>query len=130
MVGSGGKVFAVDLQKKMINSLNRRIARTDLADRIETRVCNENSLEIGDLVGQIYLALAFHVVHEIPDVPKLLNQIYTSLKPGGKLFITEPSGHVSTDEFKITIDLAKKAGLEFIESPEIKRDRTGLFVKN
>lgn len=130
LVGSGGKVFAVDLQRKMINSLNPRIARANLIDRIETRVCNEKSLKIDDLVEQIDLALAFYVVHEITDVPKLFDQIYKSLKPGGKLFIAEPRGHVTTDEFKITIDLAQIADFEFIESPEIKRARTALFVKN
>jgi len=130
LVGPGGRVFAVDLQQKMINSLNRRITRTNFTDRIETRVCDENSLEISDLVDQIDFALAFYVVHEVPDVPKFLDQIYKSLKPGGKLFIAEPNGHVTVDEFKVSIDLAQKAGFEFIEIPEIKRARTGLFMKN
>jgi len=130
LIGSGGKVYAVDLQQKMINSLNRRITRAKLTNRIETRVCNEDSLEIDDLTEQIDLALAFYVVHEVPDVQKLFDQIYRSLKPDGRLFIAEPRGHVTIDEFKITLDLAQKAGFELIESPEIKRARTGLLMKN
>ncbi|MCP4704074.1 MAG: class I SAM-dependent methyltransferase [candidate division Zixibacteria bacterium] len=126
----GGKVIAVDLQQKMINSLNRRISRTNLTDRIETRVCTENSLKIDDLIGQIDFALAFYVVHEVPDPEKLFNQIYKSLKPGGQFLIAEPRGHITADQFKTSIDLALKTGFEFIENPKIKRARTCLLQKN
>ncbi len=129
LVGPDGRVFAVDLQPKMISSLRRRAIKAKLFDRIEPILCNETNLNIDNLIGQIDFALAFYVVHEVPDVPKLFEQIYRTVKLGGRFFIAEPRGHVSADEFKITVDLAQKAGFEFIEKPEIKRARTALFSK-
>ncbi len=129
LVGPGGKVFAVDLQPKMINSLRRRAIKAKLANRIEPILCNQTNLNINDLIGQIDFALAFYVIHEVPDAPKLFEQIYRTVKSGGRFFMAEPRGHVSTDDFKLTVDLAQKAGFEFIEKPDIKRARTALFTK-
>ena len=56
MVGPVGKVIAVDVQEKMINSLKRRTARAGFKDIIDCRVCSESSLEVKDLAGQIDFA--------------------------------------------------------------------------
>ena len=101
----------MDLQEKMINSLKRRARRAGLTDRIDARTCSEHSLKIDDLAGQIDFALAFYVVHEVPDIENLMNEIYRALKPGGKLYIVEPKGHASAEDCKETEALAEKAGL-------------------
>ena len=67
MVGEQGRVIAVDLQEKMIRSLQRRAQKAGLADRIETRICSSTSLGIDDLAGSVDVALAFAVLHEMPD---------------------------------------------------------------
>jgi cyclopropane fatty-acyl-phospholipid synthase-like methyltransferase len=128
-VGRDGKVIAIDLQPKMIDSLKKRIRRAGLDDRIDARVCGENSLEIGDLTGRVDLALAIHVVHEVPDVPRLMTEVFDSLKTGSKFYIIEPKGHASTEEFAATEESAQKAGFTIIDHPEIKRDRTTLLLK-
>ena len=43
MIGSNGKVICVDVQEKMIKSLEKRAQKAGLANRIETRVCRHNS---------------------------------------------------------------------------------------
>lgn len=129
MVGSQGKIISVDLQDKMIKSLNKRAARASLSDRIDARVCIANNLRIDDLADKVDFALAFHVIHEVPDAPGFLNQIYNALKPGAKLFIAEPRGHVTPDEYKATVGLAQQIGFNIISYPEIKRDWSTVLLK-
>ena len=129
LIGSNGRVVCVDLQSGMIESLKRRAARAGLSDRIDPRVCSEHSLEISDLVGQVDFALAFYVVHEVPDVPGLMAEIHAVLKPGGRFFIAEPRGHTSADGYEATEAAAHKAGFTIIGHPRLRRDRTTMFVK-
>ena len=130
LVGSNGRVVCVDLQSGMIESLKRRAARAGLSERIDPRVCSEHSLEISDLVGQVDFALAFYVVHEVPNVPGLMTEIQTVLKPGGRFFVAEPRGHTSAAEYEATEAAALQAGFTIIGHPKLRRDRTTVFVKN
>ncbi len=129
MIGSNGKIFAVDVQEKMLKSLDRRARKAGLTDQIETRLCANNSLGIDDLIGKIDFALAFAVLHEIPDIKSALSQIASSLKTGGTLLISEPKSHVSPDEFRTTIAHAKDCGLTEKSTPLISRSHSILMTK-
>jgi ubiquinone/menaquinone biosynthesis C-methylase UbiE len=119
LVGAGGKVVCVDLQAKMIASLNRRAARAGLAPPIETRVCAADSLRLGDLAASLDFALAFAMVHEVPDKDRLFAEIHAVLKPGGRLLLCEPVGHVTADAFAATLTLARRAGFEVVAHPRV-----------
>ena len=67
MVGSNGKVICVDLQEKMLQRLKVRAQKKNLLERIETRLCNQDSLCLNGLNNKIDFALAFAMVHEVPD---------------------------------------------------------------
>jgi ubiquinone/menaquinone biosynthesis C-methylase UbiE len=110
LTGPTGRVIAVDLQPKMITALQRRSERRGLQDRVETHVCGENDLGLPGFDGRIDLALAIHVMHEVPDSDRLFAQIFKALKPGGRLLLKEPKGHVSVDEFRETVAEAGRAG--------------------
>lgn len=129
MVGPTGQVVCIDLQEKMIKSLKKRAAKSGLSDRIETHVCSPNSLEIDDIPGEIDFALVYAVVHEVPDSEALFSQVHQSMKPGSKLLLGEPKGHVSGDDFSQTITTARRCGFEVIDSPRIKRTRAVLLSK-
>jgi ubiquinone/menaquinone biosynthesis C-methylase UbiE len=129
MVGPDGKVISVDLQEIMIKNLVKRAKRAGLTDRIDSRVCSEHSLKIDDLAGQIDFALAFYVVHEVPDIQNLLNEIYRALKPGGKLYVVEPKAHISAEDFKETKDTANQAGFSIIDQPKMRGGLTVVFEK-
>jgi tRNA A58 N-methylase Trm61 len=129
IVGETGKVISVDLQEKMLNSLRRRAARAGLADRIETRVCTSDSLEIADLAERLDFALAFAVMHEMPHPESAIPAITKSLKIGGVLLIAEPTGHVSKDEFQKTISLAANAGCQLVETPTIRKSHSAVLRK-
>jgi ubiquinone/menaquinone biosynthesis C-methylase UbiE len=110
MVGDEGSIVCVDLQERMINTLRRRARRAGLIERIETRVCTSGSLMISDLCGRIDLALAYGVLHEVPDRERFVHEIYRSLKQSGKLLIGEPKFHVNRDHFLNSVNIARDVG--------------------
>jgi ubiquinone/menaquinone biosynthesis C-methylase UbiE len=110
MVGSEGRVICVDLQQKMIDGLRRRARRAGALERIETVVCGPQDLGVSRWTGQVDLALAIHVVHEVPDAARLLAQVHAALRDGGRLLIIEPKGHVTPARFDTTIAAAEAAG--------------------
>ena len=112
MVGPDGRVVAVELQDKMLSVLNRRARKAGVIDRIELRQTVAEGLGVEDLAGEVDLAVAIHLVHEIPDQGAFFAQIWKTLKPGGKPLIVEPKGHVSVDSFKQTVATAKKTGFK------------------
>ena len=127
MVGPEGKVVCVDLQAKMIKALVRRATKAGLIDRIDHRVCDRNGLGLEDLEGTVDFALAFALVHEMPDVEVFFQQIHTALRPGGTCLVAEPKGHVSEKRFEETLTAAKKTGLELGERPAIRRSHAALL---
>lgn len=129
MVGPKGRVVCVDLQEKMIKSLNKRVSRAGLSGIIETRVCPEHSTGLDDISGEIDFALLMAVVHEVPDSEVLFSGIHKSLKSGGSVLIAEPKSHVSMDKFRESISIAQRSGFEVIDQPEIKRSLAVLLSK-
>ncbi len=127
MVGPDGKILCVDVQKKMLEALQRRALRAGLADRIIIRVCDPTSLGVSDFIGKIDFALAFAVVHEVPDVPRLFSDIVRVLKPDAKCLIAEPKLHVSEREFEQTVNTATQQGLRVIGQPRIAGSHTVLM---
>jgi len=128
-IGETGRIFCVDLQEKMLQSLRRRAVRANLLSRIEMRLCIESSLQINDLTGSIDFALAFAVVHEVPDQKILFKEIYSSLKKNGLLLISEPKGHVTKEEFEKAIIFAQSNGMKKVDSPNIHGNHSAVLRK-
>jgi len=129
MVGSQGKIICVDVQKKMIDNLMRRARRAGLADRIVARITSGDSLHIEDFANRIDFALLFAVVHEVQDQEKLFHEVNIVLKNKSLVLISEPKGHVTSDGFNKTLDIAKQIGFEVIASPEIKKSYSAVLRK-
>lgn len=110
MVGPEGRVVTVDIEPKMLAVLERRAKKAGLSGRIEARRAAPGSLGIADLKSSVDFAAAIHMVHEMPDQASFFAEIIETLKPGGKLFVKEPGGHVSEAEFENTANIAGKAG--------------------
>jgi ubiquinone/menaquinone biosynthesis C-methylase UbiE len=129
LVGPTGRVVAVDLQARMLRTLERRARRAGLPGRIETRLCTANSLGLSDLAGRVNFALAFAVAHEVPDVRRLMAELAAVLAPTGRLLLAEPSGHVTAEEFDATLAAAEAAGLAVEGEPRIARSRSLLLAR-
>ena len=130
MVGPEGRVVAVELQGKMLSVLGRRASRSGLSDRIELRQTGAEGLGIEDLSGEVDFAAAIHLVHEIPDQASFFTQVWKALKPGGKLLVVEPKGHVSLDQFEQTVATAEKAGFKSGSLPGKVGGRGVLLLKS
>jgi ubiquinone/menaquinone biosynthesis C-methylase UbiE len=129
MVGPAGKVVAVDLQPRMLSGLARRARRAGLADRIEMRRASGDRLGLADLDAKADLAVAIHVVHEVPDPPAFFAEIARALKPGGCLLVVEPKHHVSVEELDGELRAAAAAGLAVIARPAAGGDPAALLVR-
>lgn len=129
MVGPDGRVICVDLQPRMISSLEKRAGKAGLKDRIDVRVCEEKKLGLHDLAGRIDFALAFAVVHEVPDSALFFNEVYESLKPTGTVLVAETKGHVSKKDFDLTISAAERSGFSVSGSPKIRKSHSVVLKK-
>ena len=128
-IGETGRIFCVDLQEKMLQSLRRRAVRANILGRMEMRLCSKSSLQIDDLAGSIDFALAFAVVHEVPDQNHLLKEIIHSLKKDGLLLISEPKEHVTKEEIEKTFVFAQSNGMKKVGSPNIRGSHSAVLRK-
>jgi ubiquinone/menaquinone biosynthesis C-methylase UbiE len=126
MVGPGGRVVAVDLQPAMLERLRLRAENAGLAGRITLHRCAADG--IGEL-PPADAAVAFYMVHEVPDVARFLGEVSGVLRPGGRFLLVEPRGHVSADAFAATVSLAEAAGLHGVAAPRVRLSRTTLFAR-
>jgi len=129
MVQPGGEVWALDIQMKMLDRLERKARRAGHGQSIFLHKCNENSLELGKMYGSFDFILAFAVMHEVPDCASIMNEFFIALKPGGTVLVSEPAGHVTEAEFNITIEYGRRAGFNISEAPLISRGRSKMLNK-
>jgi len=125
MVGSSGKVLAVDLQQKMLDSMVKRAQRAGLADRISAIHCGVDDLEIQNPADFI---LAFWMVHEVPDQNLFFKQLKSLLTAEGRILVAEPKMHVTAQDLKRTLAIARACGLQCIDNPKISLSRTALLM--
>ena len=124
LVGTSGKIIAVDLQQKMIDVMLKRARRAGVADRIIPHFCEVDKLGVE---GPADFILAFWMVHEVSDKNYFFEQLQSILAPEGKILIAEPKMHVTAEELDKTIEIAQNNGLRCCGRPEIRFSRTALF---
>ena len=130
LVGSSGRVVAVDVQPRMIEGLKRRARKGGLLDRIDARVVNPASMQLTDLDAIADFVFAFAVVHELPSAASFFSEAARAMKSGAHLLLAEPVGHVSEAEFAEQIKAAADSGLRVFDRPSIGRCITALLRKS
>ncbi len=129
LVGPKGRVVALDVQQKMLRSLERRAKRAGLRERIEPRLVEKDGMALQALTGKVDFALAFAMVHEVPDVGKFFRELADALKPGGLLLFCEPAGHVGPKAFERSLSLARAAGLRETGRPAVRSNLAATLQK-
>lgn len=129
MVGKSGKVVCIDLQKEMLEKLEKRARKAKVLAQIELHHCSENLLGIDSLKNQIDFALAFAVLHEMNNVSNVFNEVNKALKPNSKMLIAEPAGHVTKEAFELTLNASLKNNFKIIGEPEIRGSLSALLEK-
>jgi len=130
MVGTAGRVVAVDVQPKMLSRLRRRLAKAGLLERVDVRLAGADSMGLADLTGTIDFVLAFAMVHELTAPDRFFAEAAQVLKPGGGLLLAEPIGHVRAPQFEQQLALAAQVGLRLIERPSIRRSHAALLKRD
>ena len=86
VVGSGGKVLAVDVQPEMVRMLEALARRSGLA-QIVPSLGAEDDVRLP--AGSVDLAVMVDVYHELAWPFEVLQSIVRSLKPGGRVAFVE-----------------------------------------
>ena len=126
MVGDNGKVFAVDIQPKMLEITKKRAKRAGVGDRIFPHRCGPDKIGIREKLDFI---LTFWMVHEVRNQKTFFNELCANLATGGRILTAEPKIHVSREKFQKTIETARTTGLQLRERPAIRFSLTALFEK-
>jgi ubiquinone/menaquinone biosynthesis C-methylase UbiE len=86
IVGPRGKVIALDTAEQMVVELERRVALSELGN-VMIRRSAEYAFGLDDSCADI--ALMVTMLHEVEDMPKLLEETYRVVRDGGRIGIVE-----------------------------------------
>ena len=86
LTGKTGKVYAVDIQREMLDMLKRR-ARAATLENVLPRLGTETDPKLPD--NSIDLVLMVDVYHEFSQPEAMLKAIRKSLKPAGRIALVE-----------------------------------------
>ena len=125
MVGDHGRVIAVDIQGQMLERVKRRARHQGLTERL---ILHKGDVEGLEMKGQVDFALAFWMVHEVPDQPAFFRAVKDLLKPDGRFLVAEPKIHTSEADMDRSLKIASQAGLAVCANPGISLSRTALLI--
>ncbi len=126
MVGDKGAVIAVDLQQGMLDRMRKRAEKAGVASRIRSVLAAKDDIGIK---GPVDFALAFWMVHEVPDIPRFLTRVSSILKETGEFLIAEPKMHVPYRKFQETLEFARAAGFQINDAPKVRISRAVILSK-
>ena len=144
LVGPTGIVYAVDVEQSKLDKLKGHLERRQLSNVISVK----GNFDDPHLpAGVLDAVLVLDTYHEMKDHDKILQHIWVSLKPGGRLVICEPIADErrkllrEEQERKHELGLSfaledlKKAGFQilfkqdpFVDREKIKGDKMWPFV--
>lgn len=135
VVGSSGKVYAVDVEQHKLDRLKKNLAERMLSNVSVIKGDYDNPKLPAESLDAVIILDTYH---EMDDHDEILQHIKISLKPGGRLVICEPIAderkNLSRAEqerkhelaMKFTLDDLDKAGFQVILRQENFVDRTAV----
>ncbi|MCI0744360.1 MAG: class I SAM-dependent methyltransferase [Verrucomicrobia subdivision 3 bacterium] len=126
MVGSSGRVIAIDVQPAMLARVQKLVAQAGVQDRVELHACGREHI---GLSARVDFVLAFWMVHEVPNPLALFAEIHETLNPNGKLLLVEPKFHVGRGDFEKEVGAALEAKLELLSRPSVRLSRAAVLAK-
>ncbi|MBI4721765.1 MAG: methyltransferase domain-containing protein [Candidatus Stahlbacteria bacterium] len=115
-VGENGKVYALDIQPKMLKQLEQKLSKTENKDIKNVELIHGDAYKLPFDNNSLDLAYMVTVLQEIPDRHKALQEIKRVLKPGGMLAVTE---HLFDPDYALkstTIKLCQEVGFVLDEA--------------
>lgn len=127
LVGEKGRVISADLQPQMLEMVKERAEQADLSDRIRIHQCEADRIGVQE---ELDFALAFWMLHEVPDSRAFLEEIFSLLKIKGQFLVIEPTFHTRHSGFERSLDEAKEVGFTILERPRVRFSRAALLTKD
>ena len=133
IVGSKGKVFALDIADEMLDEVNE-VKKLNHLNNIETVKVAEYDLKLED--GLITVGFTCNVLHEIEDLGRFSDEIYRILAAKGRLLVIEWEKKVSNfgppidhqiDKAEL-ISIFKKHGFEIIDCQSIAEEYYSIIL--
>ena len=81
-----GRVFAVDIQPEMLSVVNE-VKKRNQVENLEAILATETNLNLAP--KSIDVALMVDAYHEFAYPQEIMNNLFTALKPGGKVVLVE-----------------------------------------
>jgi ubiquinone/menaquinone biosynthesis C-methylase UbiE len=108
LVGPAGKVYANDIQPRMLDLLRQNMAQRKISN-VETVLGSANDPKLPP--AALDLELLIDVYHEFSHPQEMLDHLRDSLKPGGRLVLLEYRGEDPSvpirPEHKMTVAMVK-----------------------
>ena len=130
LVGSSGRVIAVDLQEEMLAKVRSKLSNPkyqSMMASITLHQCSEHEIGL-DESSKADFILACYMVHETPDHYRFFQQVKRLLKSTSTFLVIEPPFHVSKKDFAKMLSRAEQAGLTVIDRPKGKGGRSALLA--
>lgn len=126
LAGPSGRVVAADIQQKMLDKTLARARKAGLDRIIHPLLCS------GRGIGPVPLldfALASNAIHETPVPAAIMAELFSRLRPGGRLLLMEPNAHLRAADFETEVALAGAAGFVETGRPAVSREMCALLEK-
>lgn len=120
MVGPDGYVMAADLQQEMLEKVLKKAVKQNLAGRIDTHLCRNDSLAFSVDQAPFDFILLYYMIHETPDPAGTLKELRPLLKKEGKMLIVDPAFHVKEGLFREMITDAVGLGYQ-VQGPDRRK---------
>jgi ubiquinone/menaquinone biosynthesis C-methylase UbiE len=108
----------------MLTAVRRRAERAGVANRIRLRLAGTESLGLTEAAD---FAVAFWMLHEVPDQERFLAEVRANLQSAGRLLVVEPRAHVSKEAFERSMAIARSGGWRPIGRPNVALSRAALL---
>jgi ubiquinone/menaquinone biosynthesis C-methylase UbiE len=124
-VGPGGKVFAVDIDKRCVDHINQTCREQGIANVVGV-VGKADSTELA--AESVDLVFVCDSYHHFDRPTKMLASIHRALKPGGRLVLIDftkegkMKDHVRADKKTLVNDLAA-AGFKLVDALDFLPDQ-------
>ncbi len=124
-----GKVYALDIQRKMLDQLRKKLTRAENQDIKNTELVEASAYELPFEDSSLDLVCMVSVLYEIPDRHRALLEAHRVLKPSGILAVTEFFPDPDYPLKRTTINQATQAG--FVEDKVLGNfwNYTARFIK-
>ncbi|MHA1342092.1 MAG: class I SAM-dependent methyltransferase [Promethearchaeota archaeon] len=106
-IGGAPIIYAIDINKYAIKSLDKKIKKKHLEEQIVTILSEPNKTNINLESDSIDLAILFDVFHEINQKATVLNEIKRVLKVGGILAYDDHHLGVEGEKYLLNFDFEK-----------------------